>query len=144
MSVYERKPWTRLNGKYLLRPLTKRMNKRLLLASIRWSMPLLFPITEVLFRLPLVGRAFAFAIPVANYVHMEELSWRLRYHLALLDTFDRLAPAFDDPLVEDEMRRALTDAGMERLERLPNSGVNMIGHRRIEAQEPAQTANSRP
>ncbi len=127
VTVYERKPWTRLNGKYLLRPITKRMDRRVLLTAIRGLMPVLFPLTEVLFRIPVLGRACDFVIPVANYVHTRGLTWRQRYEIAILDTFDRLAPAFDHPLTEDEVRRALESGGIEQLRRLPNPGVNVIG-----------------
>ncbi|MGI8733563.1 MAG: hypothetical protein ACR2LM_09725 [Pyrinomonadaceae bacterium] len=57
-----------LYAKYLLRPLTKRLDKQRLLAGIKVAMPILFPLTSVLFRLPLAGRGFMFAIPIANYV----------------------------------------------------------------------------
>lgn len=132
ISAYARNRWTSLNGKYLLRPLTRRMNKRLLLSSINGLMPVLFPLTEVLFRLPLVGKAFGFVIPVANYVHMRDLSWRQRYRIALLDTFDRLAPKYDGPLTEDEVRTTLTEAGIEGLRRPQPAGVNLVGHMRID------------
>jgi hypothetical protein len=127
--MYERRRWTHLNGKYLLRPLTTRMNKRLLMGVITMTMPVLFPLTEVLFRAPVVGRWFSFAIPVANYVANKDLSLRQRYRLALLDTFDRLAPDFDRPLAESEVRSALQAAGVQDLLRLPNSGVNVTGTR---------------
>lgn len=129
VSMYERRPWTLLNGKYLLRPLTKRLNKQVLLGAIKVTMPLLFPLTEVLFRIPKMGRAFTFLIPVANYVHLTTLTWRQRYDLAVLDTFDRLAPQFDHPLTGSEVSSAMSTSGMENLRRLPNSGVNMIGVR---------------
>ena len=132
ITVYERKPWTRLNGKYLLRPLTRRLSKRALLVAIRLSMPLLFPLTEVLFRLPVVGRAVRFALPVANYVELEELSVRQRYRWAILDTFDRLAPEHDHPLAEPEVMAALSRAGITNLRRLPNPGLNLVGERRSE------------
>lgn len=129
VTVYERRPWTLLNGKYLLRPLTKRLGRRSLLLGLRMSMPVLFPLTEVLFRIPKAGRLFDFLIPVANYVNVRDLSWRQRYDWALMDTFDRLAPEFDRPLTEAEVRAALAAAGIEQMVRLPNPGVNIVGVR---------------
>ena len=70
-----------------------------------------------------------FFVPVANYTHLYELSLRERYRLALLDTFDRLAPQFDRPFTEAEVVDTLAAAGMANLRRLPNSGVNVIGER---------------
>src|SRR5712691_10406492 len=131
VTVYERKPWTFLNGKYLARPFTRRLNKHFLLALIRSMMPVLFPLTEVLFRLPYLGRSFAFALPVANYVHLGELTWQQRYELALLDTFDRLAPEYDQPLSEQEVCDVLSREGIVELRRQPNPGVNVVGRKRI-------------
>jgi SAM-dependent methyltransferase/uncharacterized protein YbaR (Trm112 family) len=129
VTIYERKPWTLLNSKYLVRPLTKRLGKRTLLAAIRILMPVLFVATEVLFRLPYLGRVLAFVIPVANYVHMPDLSAKQRYEWAVLDTFDMLSPRYDQPMTQDEAERPLAAAGIVRLQRLPNPGLNLTGER---------------
>jgi len=130
VTVYERKWWTWLNGKYLVRPLARRLNKRVLHVGIQALMPALFPIAEVLFRVPVLGRAFTFVLPVANYVDVKGLSLRQRYRWALLDTFDRLAPEFDHPLTEQEVRTVLEREGMKGLVRLENPGLNVVGERR--------------
>jgi hypothetical protein len=90
-------------------------------------MPPAFALSEILFRLPVVGRAFRFAIPVANYVDDPELSWRQRYQWAILDTFDMLAPAFDTPQREGDVVGILTQEGVAGVTRLPNAGLNLIG-----------------
>jgi SAM-dependent methyltransferase len=64
LFIYERKPWTRWYAKYLLRPMTRRLPARVLLGAIWAAMPALFLLTEVLFRLPGLGRVFRFLIPV--------------------------------------------------------------------------------
>ena len=127
ITAYERKPWTMLYAKYLLRPLTKRVDKQKLLSGIKVAMPVLFPLTNVLFRLPLAGRFFMFAIPVANYVHERTLSPQQRYDWAILDTFDMLSPQYDQPRTQQEIEDALSAAGVVELKRLPNSGVNIVG-----------------
>ncbi len=129
VTIYERKRWTPLNAKYLLRPLTKRLDKRRLLSAIEGAMPLLFRLTEVTFRLPVVGRWFRFAIPVANYTGERQLSRRQRYDWAILDTFDMLSPHYDQPQTEAEVERALSAAGVVEIQRLPNPGVNLIGRK---------------
>jgi SAM-dependent methyltransferase len=129
VTIYERKPWTKLNMKYLIRPMTRRMEKRTLLNLIRGSMPILFPVTEVLFRIPVLNRVFMFAIPVANYVKEPSLTLRDRYRWAIMDTFDMLSPAFDDPKTYEEVGRALSAARIHDLRRLPNGGVNVVGVR---------------
>jgi hypothetical protein len=90
-------------------------------------MPVLFPLTEVLFRLPLVGRVFSFIIPVANYVNEPDLSLRQRYRWAVLDTFDMLSPAFDFPQTETDVRSALGSAGVGEISRRTDTGLNLIG-----------------
>jgi SAM-dependent methyltransferase len=131
VTIYERRPWTKLNTKYLVRPVTRRMNKRLLLYTIKGLMPVLFPVTEVAYRLPLVGRAFMFAIPVANYVNERRLSMRQRYDWAVLDTFDMLAPHYDQPQTHDEAERVLGAEGVAEIERLPTGGLNLVGRKAV-------------
>jgi ubiquinone/menaquinone biosynthesis C-methylase UbiE/uncharacterized protein YbaR (Trm112 family) len=127
ITAYERKPWTLLYGKYLVRPLTKRLDKQTLLAGIKGAMPVLFPVTSLLFRLPLVGRLFMFTIPVANYVHEGALTRQQRYDWAVLDTFDMLSPHYDQPRTQSEVEEALASAGVVEMKRLPNPGVNIVG-----------------
>jgi 2-polyprenyl-3-methyl-5-hydroxy-6-metoxy-1,4-benzoquinol methylase len=127
ITAYERKPFTLLYAKYLWRPLTRRMDKQKLLAAIKAAMPVLFPVTDLLFRVPLAGRFFMFTIPVANYVNERTLTRRQRYDWAVLDTFDMLSPQYDQPRTQQEVEDALSSAGVVEIKRLPNSGVNMIG-----------------
>jgi hypothetical protein len=117
-----------MNSKYLLRRLTRRLRPETLSRLISISLPFLFPVTEVLYRFPVAGRGFRFAIPVANYVGQLPLSLRQRYRWSKLDTFDMLAPRYDQPLTEEELRAALADCA--DVERLPNPGLNVVGIRR--------------
>jgi ubiquinone/menaquinone biosynthesis C-methylase UbiE len=127
ITAYERKPWTLLNSKYLLRVLTKRFDKTTLLSGIKGAMPVLFPLTNVLFRLPLIGRLFMFTIPVANYVHERGLTRRQRYDWAILDTFDMLSPQYDQPRTQREVESVLADNGIVEIERIPSPGLTIIG-----------------
>jgi SAM-dependent methyltransferase len=129
VTIYERRPWTFLYPKYLVRPITKRLDKTKLLSLIKGSMPLLFPVTNLLFRLPALGPLFIFAIPVANYVDEPQLSAKQRYDWAILDTFDMLSPQFDQPQTEPEVTAALQEAGIVDIQRLPMHGVNLIGRK---------------
>lgn len=129
VTIYEHKPWTFLFGKYLLRPLTRRMSDETLLKTIRFVMPVAFPVTDILFRIPLLGKVFAFFIPVANYVEKKDLSRKQRYEWAVLDTFDMLTPAFDQPQTGAETETYLSDSGIKNIKRLKNPGVNIIGEK---------------
>lgn len=137
--IYERKAQTLFYSKYLIRPLTKRLGNKNLLRLIKISMPILFPITEVVFRIPYLGKYFRFLIPVANYVKgselsIPELSMRDRYRWALMDTFDMLSPEYDLPQTIDEVRTALTDAGIDEIRRTSGLGLCVEG-KKITAQE---------
>ena len=127
VTIYPRKPWTKLYSKYWLRPLTKRLKKATLLKLIQALMPVAFPITNVLFRIPGIGKAFMFAIPVANYVHETQLTRDQRYAWAILDTFDMLSPQFDQPQTERQASAALRVGGIVDIRRLPNAGLNLKG-----------------
>lgn len=133
VTIYERKPWTTFNTKYLIRPFTRRLPHRLLYAGLAAAMPVLFGLAEVLFRLPVLGRLFPFVVPVANYVHEKDLPLRRRYRWALLDTFDMLSPRYDAPQTESEVRSALSTAGVDSITRLANPGVNLIGTKTMSA-----------
>ena len=128
MTIYPRKPWTKLFSKYWFRPVTKRLRKETLLRIIEGVMPVAFPITDVLFRLPVVGRVFMFAIPVANYVHENRLSRDQRYAWAVLDTFDMLSPYYDQPMTEAEAATALEQADI-LVRPGAGNGVNLIGEK---------------
>ncbi len=129
VTIYEKRRFSKLYSKYWLRPFTKRMDKQRLLTTIRAAMPLLFPLTDVLFRLPRLGRLFRFAIPVANYTDERTLTPAQRYSWAVMDTFDMLAPQFDQPQAEGPATAALEDAGITHIRRLPNGGLNLVGER---------------
>lgn len=128
VTIYPRKPWTKLYSKYWLRPVTKRMQKETLLKLIQAVMPVAFPITNVLFRVPKLSRVFQFMIPVANYVHEKQLSCDQRYSWAILDTFDMLSPAFDQPMTESEAREPLAAGGIE-IDRVTDAGINLAGRK---------------
>ncbi|MBI3494356.1 MAG: methyltransferase domain-containing protein [Acidobacteria bacterium] len=127
VTIYERKPWTMLNAKYLVRPLTRRLPARVLSGVLRALMPVVFPLTELVFRLPYIGRAAMFAIPIANYVHERRLTLGQRYRWAIMDTFDMLAPEFDQPQRERDAREALVRGGVGEIARLPVAGLNLVG-----------------
>lgn len=129
LTIYERKPRTLLYSKYLLRPLTKRMDKAALARTVRWLMPILFPLTEVAFRLPYLGRFLMFVIPVANYVNERQLSLRQRYRWAILDTFDMLSPQYDQPQAQRPVEEALASSGIVDIHRTTANGLSLVGRR---------------
>ncbi len=80
--------------------------------------------------LPVIGKVARFAIPVANYVGDPSYEDdKLRYDFAVLDTFDMLAPAFDDPMTAEEVDEVLGTLGARRWEFKTRVPINVIGER---------------
>lgn len=131
VSIDGRRPWTKLSTRHVLRPLTKRLPAAALLEGIEKVMPVAFPLTDKLFRLPLVGRVARFAIPIDNPTGIEALNEdeALRYELAILDTFDGLSPAHDEPMTPEEVERAIHDVGATTFQFRARSPVVVSGTR---------------
>ena len=114
LCFYENYRWyTQLYSKYLIRPITKRLPSRLLMRIIEISSYVWFPLSSLLFKLPLsIGKFFQFVIPVANYVDEDYSSKKSRKEEAILDTFDMLAPKYDKPLSRREIFQWLNSFGV--------------------------------
>lgn len=94
VDVYTKRLWSLLGWKYLLRPVTKRMEKELLYRIVsRWAPPMI-PLAHFLRRV--AGRAGARLLPIVEYSHLG-LPSKLNREWAILDTFDMYSPAHDHP-----------------------------------------------
>lgn len=110
-TAYARRPWSKLNTKYLVRPLTRRLPSDVLLRTIEGVMPFVFPVADRVFRVPGFGRLAQFVVPVAVYVDEKGFTEEQRYQEAILDTFDMLSPRYDSPMTWREAEGALREAG---------------------------------
>lgn len=130
-TIYPRKPWTKLHGKYLARHVTKRLPNNLLLATLEKVMPALFAFGERVFPLPGAGPLARFASPFAVYLDSERPGWGRdqRYQESLLDTFDMLAPTYDEPMTEAEVRDALASLAVQEMAFPRAEGLNVVGRR---------------
>ena len=116
VDLYPRQ-WTDvLWPKYWLRPLTTRMDPNLLFASVRRGVRLLWPVSVGVGRIPVIGRKLRYLIPIVNYEGVYPLSSEQLKDWAVLDTFDMLAPAFDQPQSADTLRGWLIESGLEKVE----------------------------
>ena len=89
---------TLLNPKYLLRPITKKMDQQRLFALLERRVPGLLRTSQAIGRIPVMGRYLKRVVPVVDYTEIYPLSPQQLEEWALLDTFDMLAPAYDRPL----------------------------------------------
>lgn len=94
IDVYAASLRSLLAWKYLLRPITTRMNKEHLYRVIAKITPPLVPLSAALRRL--MGRTGPRLLPILQYAHWG-LPPELNREWAILDTFDMYSPAHDHP-----------------------------------------------
>lgn len=84
-------------AKYWIRPITKRMTVARGHRVAKALFPLLYPVSQIVSRIPVAGHYLKYLIPVSNYEGVYPLSREQLREWALLDTFDMWAPAYDQP-----------------------------------------------
>lgn len=102
--------------KYWLRPITKRIPRAVLFSALRRMVPVMLPVSRLLGSVPLAGFALKRIVPVVDYHGMLPLSEQQHREWALLDTFDMLAPAYDQPQTADTVRDWMHRAGLTQVE----------------------------
>ncbi len=107
---------TLLNPKYLLRPITKKMDQYKLFSWLVANIPALLRASQIIGSIPLVGRFLKRAIPVVNYTDVYPLTPKQLEEWALLDTFDMLAPTYDNPQSARTIMRWFCDAELVSVE----------------------------
>jgi len=113
LDVYAKRLTALLSWKYLLRPLTCRMDRTRLYDIIAWGVPKLVPLA-VVFR-KCFGRIGARLLPIVEYSHLG-LPPDLNREWAILDTFDMYSAAHDHPQSLATMRRCLKEWGMSEID----------------------------
>jgi SAM-dependent methyltransferase len=101
-----------LQWKYLLRPVTRRMNKETLYKVITLLVPILIPFTRFM-RISL-GRAGARLSPIVEYTHLG-LPLEINREWAILDTFDMYSPAYDHPQSLKTVKRWFSEVGFSEV-----------------------------
>jgi SAM-dependent methyltransferase len=114
VDVYP-KHWRYLcHWKYLLRPFTRRMDRRRLHRIVERAVPWLLPVSLALGRAPLIGKQLVRLVPVSNpEMVLPGLSAATLRQWATLDTFDWLSPAYDRPQTLRTLRAWFQEAGLE-------------------------------
>ena len=113
VDFYPIKGWyTKLHSKYLLRPLTKRLPKPLLLRLIRVNIRWMLALFDLLCALRL-GALTRF-IPITDVRGFpSSLSPVQRREWAVMDTFDAFSPEFDNPQRVQDVARMFSSRGCE-------------------------------
>lgn len=94
IDVYAARLRSLLSWKYLLRPLTKRVNAERLYRWIERTTTILLPVSNFLYRA--LGRVGLRMLPIVHYPELN-LPPDLSLRWAVLDTFDMYSPAHDHP-----------------------------------------------
>jgi len=115
-DFYWKRLQTMLHMKYLLRPVTKRMPQQKLFSFLERAVPIMLPVSQLLGQIPGAGRALKRLIPVADYTGIFPLSDQQLSEWALLDTFDWLAPQYDNPQTAQQIRSWFDAAGLREVE----------------------------
>ncbi|WP_407169523.1 class I SAM-dependent methyltransferase [Bradyrhizobium sp. ORS 111] len=101
-----------MHWKYVLRPITKRMDKDLLYRIIAKYTPPLVPVSIFLRRI--AGRAGMRLLPIVQYDYFG-ISPEINREWAVLDTFDMYSPTYDNPQTMRTVRKWFEEAGMENV-----------------------------
>lgn len=117
VDVYWKRPFWKhcLLTRYWVRPITKRMNHELLYKLTSRYVKLMWPICGILNKLP-KGRAIIWAMLIADYRGDFDLPDHIFREWAILDTFDILSPAFDQPQTVETLQSWFEEAGLKDIE----------------------------
>jgi 2-polyprenyl-3-methyl-5-hydroxy-6-metoxy-1,4-benzoquinol methylase len=129
VDFYERSWKSRLLPKYWLRPITTRIPRARLLASVQLLVPVLLPLSRALATVPGIGSQLKRIVPVANYFGELPLNAQQQMEWSMLDTFDWLSPQFDQPQTSRTVRSWLKGAGMADVEVL--KAGHLVGRGRM-------------
>jgi len=117
LDVYPYSPLNFLWPKYWLRPFTKRLPHDRLFQVVQLMVKILLPVSVVLGRFRLFGISkLKHLIPVANYEGVYPLSKRQLYEWSVLDTFDMLAPAYDQSQTAETLLEWMRQEGLDQTE----------------------------
>lgn len=116
VDYYWKRFVTVLHSKYLIRPLTKQMDKNKLFTILKKNIIFLYNMSEFLRKIPLFGKFLMRFIPVANYTDIYPLTKEQILDWALLDTFDMLSPKYDYPQTKNTIFKWMLDANLQNIE----------------------------
>lgn len=113
IDIYTKSWFHFLHWKYILRPLTTRIEMKSLYRFLQKIVPPLVPLSRLLRKF--FGRAGARLVPIIEYSHLG-LKPDLNVDWAILDTFDMYSPAHDHPQSLKTVKKWFENSGFEEVE----------------------------
>ena len=107
---------TYVHPKHYLRLLTKRIDDEKLYRIVCRIVPILLHVSIGLRKIPIFGRYLSFLIPVANYKGRLPIKDEDLLDWAILDTFDWLSPAYDNPQTVTTVTNWFIEAGLTNIQ----------------------------
>jgi SAM-dependent methyltransferase len=127
-------------GKYYLRPITRRIAPQRLFPAVERYVRAAFPALGLAHRIvgSRAARAMGQVAGICDYRGYFPISHDQHFELCLLDTFDMLSPAHDHPKTLGTVRRWFSEAGLEAVEVEPGyNGVEARGRKPVMRQADA-------
>ena len=82
----------------------------------KFIVPFLLPISQLLGKIPFIGKVLKRLIPVADYSNIFPLNDAQLKEWAVLDTFDWFSPHYDNPQTKKNIFKMFSIAGMKEIE----------------------------
>lgn len=132
--MYERRWYTGLLPKFLLRRLTQHLSSRAVSALSRLLVAAFTPVARLIshIRPKKLQRLLSTCLPIAAYWGALPLTNAQQVEWSLLDTHDWFTPAFDFPQRYQDVRCALQEAGASEVTRRSVPGLTISAIRRSE------------
>jgi SAM-dependent methyltransferase len=127
---------SRWTAKYIWRPITTRLSSQMLFKAVEWYIPKWLPIDTRLASVPVIGKWLISIIPCWNYTGLLPLGREEIVSWAILDTFDALAPKYDQPQSLAEVTSWFEEAGLSNVRVEPGSN-GIVGNATKPVKRPA-------
>lgn len=99
ITTYGKKWFTKFQAKYVLRPITKQIDRENLLKNLRVVLKFTYSPLLMISGIPVFGKIIKFVLPISIYPELRnQLTKDQLFEFMLLDTLDALTPMYDNPL----------------------------------------------
>ena len=110
IDIYPKRFSSMFSWKYLLRPITTRLDKKDLYKITKIAVSALLPLAVILRRF--AGKIGARLIPITEYSYLG-LPYSLNKEWAILDTFDMYSPKYDNPQTLSTVKEWFRESGFK-------------------------------